>query len=349
MIDISDVLVPAITWLLVPAVALASALLVRLGVAYARAAGIIDQPGRRRSHVVPTPRGGGIGIVVGVLGGIACMALWQPALIDASLAAALLIGTGVVAAVGWYDDHRSLGVVPRLLAHALVAALLVFVLFRGAIHPAWTAAIAVSAPVFWLAAVTATVASINAHNFMDGIDGLLALQAIFVFVTAAACGWLVGTPAFALACAIAAAAVVGFVPFNIPRARAFMGDVGSGALGFLIAALLLAGMLRGILSPCIALLLPSAFVSAHREHLYQWLVRGGRSHVAVTGLYMTWNLVVVVPAVIVSTRVGVPVRYMLCALVYAFGLLVWSRARTRCLHAAHLRGKRLQGADHAAA
>src|SRR5690606_17283104 len=107
----------------------------------------------------------------------------------------------------------------------------------------------------------------------------------------------------------------GFLPFNAPRARIFMGDVGSGALGFLIAAMAWIGILGGALRTSTVLLACSAFTtdatctlllrmlggrrwySAHREHLYQWLVRGGWSHARTVTCYMAWNLLIVLPVV----------------------------------------------------
>lgn len=342
-------------WLGLPATALLAALVVALATRYAHRRGLIDEPGRRRSHHAPTPRGGGIGIVVALLAALVVMAAWRPALIDLGLAVGLFCGLAATAAIGWYDDHYPLGIWPRLAAHVAAGALL-WVALSGGAAASQASLPGVSAALSAAALVLAVVASINLHNFMDGIDGLLALQALFVFTVLAVCGALAGAFAWALLCAAAASAVIGFLPFNFPRARIFMGDVGSGALGFLIAALMAIGVTRGMLDVASAMLIASAFVidagltlfsrivhgrrwySAHREHLYQWLVRGGRSHVQVAGLYMAWNLSVVVPAVIAVASLPPLAGQALCAMVYAGGTMLWCLARRECLARARARG-----------
>jgi UDP-N-acetylmuramyl pentapeptide phosphotransferase/UDP-N-acetylglucosamine-1-phosphate transferase len=149
---------------------------------------------------------------------------------------------------------------------------------------------------------------------MDGVNGLLTLQAIFVFCALAALLGLRDAGGAAL-CLVCAAACAGFLPFNFPHARIFMGDVGSGTLGFAIAMAVLWQVGSGKSAPTSGLVLCSAFVtdatctllsrmlggrrwySAHREHLYQWLVRAGFSHARVVALYMGWNLLVTLPVV----------------------------------------------------
>jgi UDP-N-acetylmuramyl pentapeptide phosphotransferase/UDP-N-acetylglucosamine-1-phosphate transferase len=352
--DVGWIDISPVAWLGSAGTALLSAGLVALAIAYARRRGLLDEPGRRRSHRMPTPRGGGIGIVGAMLVALAVLAAWRPSLVDTGTAMGLAFGLAVTAAIGWYDDHRPLRAWPRLLAHGIAATGFVVAL-SGTSPPSLPA---FGAPVAWWMPVVALVmvASINLHNFMDGIDGLLALQALFVFGVFTACGALAGAYAWALSCALVASAVAGFLPFNFPRARIFMGDVGSGAVGFVIAALAALGILRGHLDLVAALLAVSAFAidagltlfsrivrgrrwySAHREHLYQWLVRGGRSHAKVAGLYMAWNLSVVVPALIAAASLPPPAGWFLCAVVYAIGALAWCTARRACLAHARARG-----------
>ena len=213
---------------------------------------------------------------------------------------------------------------------------------------------------------TSIVWSINLHNFMDGINGLLASQAIFVFI---ALGILCyRTPECAMPMFVLAAATFGFLLFNFPRARTFMGDVGSGALGFMIAVAVWMAILAGAemwpqrpvtLSGVIAC---SAFVidascnllsrmlrgkhwySAHREHLYQWMVRSGMSHARVVAWYMSWNLLLVAPvlwwlnpepSVGFDHGTGIFIEraeLASAAGVYALGVALWLFGKRWCLH-----------------
>lgn len=187
---------------------------------YALRAALLDHPGERRSHAVATPRGGGIAIVAAMAPLLAALCLQGGAAraTFAPVAAGLLL----VAGIGWYDDHRPLAPAPRLAVHAVAAALL-----------AWALHASGAGPVAATAGFVLAIVLVNVWNFMDGIDGLAASQAL-----AAALGYaLFSGGEVALAGVALAAACAGFLPFNLPRARIFLGDVGSGALGYLLAAL----------------------------------------------------------------------------------------------------------------
>lgn len=320
-----------------------SVVVVVASIAYARRRGLLDQPGQRRSHAQPTPRGGGIGIIVGalVVGVPALLMLpngWSPITV-AVIAAALL----AVAAVGWRDDHAPLSIRPRVGVHVLAAIGVGIVLLWPAAtsDPRWWWGLAVIVPLI--------VGSINAHNFMDGIDGLLGLQALFVFIGYALLAHAVAQPALAAAALGAAAACLGFLIFNLPPARIFMGDVGSGTLGLLIAAF--AGLLvqrrPGLIWACA--ILSSAFLvdagltlcarilggrhwyTAHREHLYQWMVRAGLGHAQTDGVYMLWNLIVAAPAAWLAADLPPARASALCAIVYALACVLWVAGKRACL------------------
>lgn len=337
-----------------------SALVTWLAIRYARRNALFDLPGQRRSHSVPTPRGGGIGIVAAVLAGLAFNAIGGHL---RSLCEPAMAAVALVAAVGWIDDHRGLGVRIRLLAHLFAVAVLYFPLFQlfallsslqpigagqsnpGAMPAASWLVLSLAALVF----VLANVWFVNLHNFMDGINGLLASQAIFVFLVLS---WLVPGDGGALLL-LCAAATAGFLPFNFPRARIFMGDVGSGALGLLIAGAVVLQALSFHGSAFSGLIACSAFVadaswtllsrmlrgrrwySAHREHLYQWLVRSGFSHARVVAFYMAWNLFVVVPVLYVIDRSPGPAfraRDSIWTLaVYALASATWFAGKRWCL------------------
>lgn len=323
-------------WLI--AAFLLAALLARLAIRYALGHGLLDLPGQRRSHHVVTPRGGGIGIVVAVL---VCVpgALYSAESISSSggtllsTAGALLL----VAITGWWDDHRSLPILPRLAAHVLAVGWVSLTLLGTNVSWWWL-------PLLLLAGVW----SINLHNFMDGIDGFLAQQTLFVAAGLAAIAWTAALPGLMIGAAILAAATLGFWCYNRPPARIFMGDVGSGSMGLLIFAgsAMLWRVDHALLWP--ALILSSAFVTdasltlltrmytgrrwyaAHREHLYQWLVRCGRTHARVDAGYFAWNILVAAPFAWLAwshLRLALPITIG----VYLAASAVWLTLKRRCL------------------
>lgn len=317
--------------------------LIRLILAYATQRGLLDHPGPRRSHTEPTPRGGGLGVVLGALPGLLwALLLWPFSPWSTLSVAAVLAATVLVLLVGWIDDHGHLPAWQRILVHMLAAALAAWAVLDGSgLALPWFIALgfALAAAIAW---------SINLHNFMDGIDGLLGLQAIFYFTALGVLAFVLERPMLGCAAWCVAAASVAFLTYNWPPARIFMGDAGSCALGLFVA--LLAAMLwrqaPNALWP--ALTLCSGFVvdatltlllrmlrgrrwyTAHREHLYQWLVRSGRSHAQTGRLYMLWNLLIVAPSAWLAVQWpqwGAPI----CVLVYALGASLWWFGRRACV------------------
>lgn len=256
---------------------------------YALRASLIDHPGERRSHTAATPRGGGVAIVAAMLTAAGVGIATEPG--QAVLPAAFALGLALVAGIGAVDDHRPLSPWLRLGVHAIAAAAL-----AGGFYAAY------GDPWLALAAFVLSIGLTNVWNFMDGIDGLAASQAA-LFAGAAAV-WLQG-PAQWLALALCAACC-GFLPFNFPRARIFLGDVGSGALGYAIAALCVAVAAEASpgwplsLLPLAAFLVDAALTlvgrmlrgerwwTPHVTHAYQiWARRVG--HVPVTWGYGLWT------------------------------------------------------------
>ncbi|WP_164225551.1 MraY family glycosyltransferase [Stenotrophomonas maltophilia] len=258
---------------------------------YALRQQLLDQPGERRSHSVATPRGGGIAIVISLLVTAgAAMWVWPestPSLLVASL------GLVLVAGIGWWDDHRPLPAMRRLLVHFIAAALLAALV---KVHGG-----------SWLLAglvLVFTASLINIWNFMDGINGIAASQAIVVALgLAPVLPW-----PYSLAAVALGLACLGFLPFNFPRARIFMGDVGSGALGYAVAVVLAIAAVRTdinwilLLVPASAFLVDAGFTLAariisgqrwmepHTQHVYQRAVQAGASHAQVTGMYFALGL-----------------------------------------------------------
>ncbi|MDR6641503.1 Fuc2NAc and GlcNAc transferase [Luteibacter sp. 1214] len=302
---------------------------VRATIAYAHRRGMLDEPGRRRSHSTPTPRGGGIGIVLGALAGMPAGLLLLPVSPGAATVGAFSVATIAIAGIGWLDDHGSLPIKPRLLIQ-LAATLLLCVAVASSTASLWWA----------LPLLLAGVWCVNLHNFMDGIDGLAAQQAVFFGAASAALAWSAGSPAIAGAGLAMAAASLGFWWFNRSPARIFMGDVGSATLGLMVFALsaMLWAWRTNLLWP--ALIFSSAFVidatltllvrmlrgarwyTPHREHLYQWLVRRGSSHRRVALGYLAWNVLVCVPVAWIAFRY--PAVAPVCfGATYVLGAAVW--------------------------
>lgn len=281
-------------WLVMGALlglALLSAALTWAARGYALRQQLMDQPGERRSHSVATPRGGGIAIVISLLvtAGVA-MWIWPesaPSLLVASL------GLVLVAGIGWWDDHRPLPAMRRLLVHFIAAALLAaLVKLHGG---SWLLAALV---------LLFTASLINICYFMDGINGIAASQAIVVALgLAPVLPW-----PYSLAAVALGLACLGFLPFNFPRARIFMGDVGSGALGYAVAAVLALASVQTdihwilLLVPASAFLVDAGFtllariisgqrwMEPHTQHVYQRAVQAGASHAQVTGMYFALGL-----------------------------------------------------------
>jgi UDP-N-acetylmuramyl pentapeptide phosphotransferase/UDP-N-acetylglucosamine-1-phosphate transferase len=279
------------TWMWLFASLVVSAGLTWLARRYALRRQLLDAPGERRAHTVPTPRGGGIGIVV-VLVLAALLSMGQ--VVDRIELGAMLAGLVLVAGVGLIDDHRSLSPFLRLGVQVVAAGLLA----AGTWH-------ATHEPALAFGAFVLAMALTNIWNFMDGIDGIAASQTLLVALPIAVLepgAWSVW--AWALV-----AAILGFLPFNFPKARIFLGDVGSGALGFALAALLI-HRLAGAPSTHAWLwaLPPSAFLidagltlarrvlrrerwwRPHAQHAYQAWAREAGSHVPVTCAYAGWTV-----------------------------------------------------------
>lgn len=278
-------------WIGAAAVLAVAAALTACARHYALRRNLLDQPGERRSHGVATPRGGGIAIVLTLLlAELAAAIAWPTARMPLLVSA---LGLVLVAGIGWWDDHRPLPAVRRLLVHLLAAALIAGLVWH-ATGNAWQAALA----------LLFTTSLINIWNFMDGINGIATSQAIL----AGAAFALVLPGPLALAGVVLALACLGFLPFNFPRARIFMGDVGSGALGYAVAALVcLASVATAVswlllLVPLTAFLVDAGFtllsrmlsgqrwMEPHTQHLYQRAIKGGATHTSVTGSYFVFGL-----------------------------------------------------------
>lgn len=294
-------------WFFLLLVLMAAFVLTGLSTWLARQQGMLDFPGGRHSHVMATPRGGGLGIVLALLlagylllPGLELPDFWWRCLLPAFCGLAL---------VGWLDDRFSLSVLPRLLVQLSAS----FYLLACAQHAGWTVE-----AWQWMAMVLLLVWMTNLFNFMDGSNGMAGMQTVFAGSVLAVLFLIAEDLPAALLAAAMAAAALGFLPWNLGKARVFMGDVGSISLGFLIAGLLIYGFISGAFSVWVATLVMLVFVcdssltllarvikgercyTPHKQHVYQRLIAHGWSHNKVMWLYQLINLLLVVPVIVVA-------------------------------------------------
>jgi len=278
---------------------------------------LLDVPNSRSSHQVPTPRGGGLAIVVMTL--LSFQVGWIFDWISANVAGALAGGGIVVAVIGFLDDQSGVAARWRLLVHVLAA---VWVLFW--ISPAYSVPIPVGDLVLGRAGAVLSAVWIiwvlNLYNFMDGIDGIAGVEAVTVSAGATALLAYSGDYDLAYITAAIGASAVGFLFWNWPPAKIFMGDVGSGYLGFLFAVLALTAhstsnttlwswlILLGVflVDASLTLLRRSLrlepIYQAHRSHAYQQAALKFDSHMPVTIAVGIINLLWLLPLSFAASR-----------------------------------------------
>jgi Fuc2NAc and GlcNAc transferase len=252
----------------------------------------------------------------------------------------LIFGVGMVVlgVVGWADDRHSLKARLRLAVHLAVAAWTAYMLGGLPALRFGSDSIALGAIGYGIA-VLGVVWSINLFNFMDGIDGLAASQAVLIFSAMAVLLSVKGDYSLATIAAILAASSGGFLAWNWPPAKIFLGDVGSAAIGYLIAAMALASENRGSVPLLAVVIIYGVFIvdasvtlirrlvrgsrlaHAHRDHAYQRLTRAWGSHkrVTVSTAALTAVLAVVAAASTMNERLLLP---SLLAMILLLGLLL---------------------------
>jgi UDP-N-acetylmuramyl pentapeptide phosphotransferase/UDP-N-acetylglucosamine-1-phosphate transferase len=294
-------MIPIITFIL-------SAICSYLGVfwirRYAENRRILDRPNQRSSHTVPTPRGGGLAIVVLVL----ATGLWSASQAGWNRSLIYMVGGAIIAWLGWRDDRHSLSPRLRFIVQGIVAAISIFGLgyFKAVTVPMFgeleLGGIGIAITFLWIIGLT------NAYNFMDGIDGMAGGVAL-----SAGIGWMwlasnMNAPLVLWVALAITAASLGFLGHNWSPAKVFMGDVGSTFLGYSFAVLpLLSSDQSGDALLLGTLLMWTVIMDAgvtflgrlfkrenvfapHRSHLYQRLVIAGYKHETVSALYILLTL-----------------------------------------------------------
>jgi UDP-GlcNAc:undecaprenyl-phosphate GlcNAc-1-phosphate transferase len=314
---------------------------------------VMDQPSARKAHANPTPKGGGVGVVVAFMLGMAVLYGFA----DFSRLAdpyfrGVVLAAFAIAVVSFLDDLRDwpfsvkLGAQLLAAASAIVSGLYVTdinVPFWGALHLGWAGAVAT---LVWILFAT------NAMNFIDGLNGLsagvtLVAAGFLAFIAQSQAGWFVYFASMVLA-----AGLIGFLPFNFPRARIFMGDVGSQFCGFVLAmlgvaaarfqavemSLLLVPMLiHGVLFD-VAFTLARRYVNgnritqAHRSHLYQIAHRCGMDARWIAALHWLFAAIGGVVAIEFTfaagvTKLALPLLLLVPQLIWLIYVVLRARGR----------------------
>ncbi|MFX5835138.1 glycosyltransferase family 4 protein [Acinetobacter baumannii] len=296
---------------------------------YALKKNIIDNPNERSSHTIPTPRGGGVSIVITFL--MVLVGLIVSHQIEPNTGS-ILVGAGLgVAVLGFLDDHGHINSMFRLAIHFVIAISAVFFLggfsdvklFNGSLELGWSANIIAVLFLVWL---------LNLYNFMDGINGIASVEAITTVLNLALIYLLLDTHLSSELLFILAASVLGFVLWNFPKARIFMGDAGSGFLGLILGILALISLKADPALFCAWIICLGVFVvdatftlirrvinghkmyDAHRTHAYQYASRKYNSHTIVTLGVLLINIFWLLPiAYLASQKVIMPELLLLIA------------------------------------
>jgi UDP-GlcNAc:undecaprenyl-phosphate GlcNAc-1-phosphate transferase len=250
---------------------------------------LLDQPNSRSLHLRPVPRIGGLGILAGLLASMLVSVANMPWSITCALV--LVVGISLL------DDLRSVAAAVRLPVHLVAGALMAWTTLPQA---SWPWALVLALALAWM---------INLYNFMDGSDGLAGMQAFFGFGSMALVAHAGGDSGLACTCAALAGGALGFLVFNWPPARIFMGDAGSTALGAMAGGIGAWGVHQGLWNAPFPVLtfLPFIFDAsftladrivrrqrvwqAHRDHAYQRLNLSGWGHRNTALAYGLWMMV----------------------------------------------------------
>jgi len=278
---------------------------------------VIDTPNERSSHSTPTPRGGGIALITCYYLGL--LAIFIKDVVNYPIFLSLVFGGLIVAIVGWVDDRGHVAPLKRLFVHISAAVFAMIMIADVPKLPVGDYTISLEHTGFILC-VLAIVWSTNLFNFMDGIDGLAAIEVVTVSIGAAIILYLSDSGFFAsVSLVLLAFSTLGFLLLNFPPAKIFMGDVGSGFLGCILGIYAIGTSVSGDISPLSWMILYGVFLvdatvtlvrrvfsgqkwyMAHRSHAYQILSLKWQSHKKVTVCVLITNIMFLFPCALLST------------------------------------------------
>jgi Fuc2NAc and GlcNAc transferase len=288
----------------------------------ARAKGSVVIPNERSSHSVPTPSGGGLGVAVGLIGGIIALNSVVPLALPIFIA--LIAGGTLVAAVGWIDDMWNVPATIRMFVYGIAA--LLALTFLGPLSGISTGFGFLPFGIFGTVITFLVIVwASNLYNFMDGIDGLVGSGTMVLGIVLSILLFLGGAVDLAPIALIIAASSAGFLVWNWPPAKIFMGDSGSVLIGYTFSVLAIIAALRGAVPLLISAMLFSPYIvdttattlrrmrnrerwyAAHRTFSYQLAVMHGRTHrrvsVALIGILLVVSGATIVAFYFPATRV----------------------------------------------
>ena len=290
---------------------------------YARKYKILDMPTARSSHEEPTPRGGGLAIVITF--SITIYFLQYFEYINNNDFMALFVGGIIIAGIGFWDDHKHVPARWRIVVHIMAALWGLFWLGEGAnynydngiLEFGWFIDLMALLFIVWL---------LNLYNFMDGLDGIASIEAITVSGSAAALIMYTAVTSnienqylydesikYSIQLMVLLVCVLGFLFWNLPPAKIFMGDVGSAYLGYVLAIFTISTTINSILTIWVWLILLGVFLvdttatlitrlitgqrwyEAHRTHAYQHAAQRWQSHKKVTMSVLIINILWLLP------------------------------------------------------
>lgn len=322
----------SIHWLW-PSAAVASFALTWMIMRFAERRRLLDFPNERSSHDRPVPRGGGVAIVLTFAAGTVVAAL--SGILDGRFLAVVLGGGGLVTLIGLLDDYRNVPTTWRLVLHTLAAVWSLY--WLGGIPAATLPGVPVV--LINVLGVLCAVWLINLYNFMDGVDGIASIEAMTVcfggmlvqsYSISHSLAWM--PPAMLLASS------AGFLFWNYPPARIFLGDAGSGFLGFMMAVFCIQAAQFGPALFWAWIILLGVFIvdsgvtlarrmlrrrrlsEAHRSHAYQFASRKHGGHAPVSLTVATINLIWLLPMAWLTATGRVPA---VLALPIAYAPLLW--------------------------
>ena len=330
--------------IIISGIALVLAFLLTLNLRkYALKKNIIDVPNERSSHKVPTPRGGGVSFVITSILSFIGLCLYSSEYVYLW---PLFAGSALIAAVGFWDDHSDLSSKFRLFLHIGISAITIFLLAKTS-NNAILKEVIESQYILFLFFISALTFYINLYNFMDGIDGIASIQTITVFLSAFILHQSLEAESVVTGIyLIISAGVIGFLLLNFPPAKIFMGDAGSGFLGFTIGAFTFYSLGLGWPHFWAWVILSAVFVGdatytifkrirnkeditkPHRSHAYQIASRKFNSHKKVTLSVLIINVFYLLPVAYmtlhgkVNLLVGIALGYLpILAIVYAINAI----------------------------
>jgi len=306
---------------------------------YALKRSILDLPNLRSSHSEPTPRGGGFSISIIAL--ISVLVLWLSGYLSYQILLAIGCGGFLVSVVGWLDDKHNIAVIWRAISYLTASAWAAYwVIYQNSAFNQFNYLI------FGISLVSIAWMT-NLYNFMDGSDALAASQAVCTALIGGVLLMLADYTGLSLLLFILSAACFGFLIWNWPPAKIFMGDVGSCFTGFIFASVALIGSIENIISIAVWLILLSIFIcdtsltlmkrmfngekwyKAHRNHAYQLLIQSGMSHRQLVISLILINSLLLLPLSFMAYSIDT-YKWWITAGVYCCIGSVWGYIQLQC-------------------